>query len=129
MIGHAADTLLNLVHAPRCPGMNRRVDVVELPFIRRDLPIGVHVPLAQHQDELLFGEVGVDKGERNAMKGKIPRRVPRVFPLVGHGDDVFVVEVAPVEIARMVAAARGKRIGGVARCPCSYVVVVELLAP
>ena len=35
--------------------------VGERPFVRGDLTVGMHVPLAQHQNELLFGEVRIDQ--------------------------------------------------------------------
>jgi hypothetical protein len=54
-VGLAGDTLLDLVHPPGCPGMHRRVDIAEAPFIGGQLPVGMHVPLAQEQDELLLG--------------------------------------------------------------------------
>ena len=53
--------LLDLVDAPCGPGMHRRVDVAEGPFIGRQLPVGMHVPLAQHQQQLLLGEIRIDQ--------------------------------------------------------------------
>src|SRR5271165_1144830 len=53
--------LVDLVYPPGCPCVNRRVDIAERPFIGGNLAIGMHVPLAQHERKLLFGEVGIDK--------------------------------------------------------------------
>src|SRR5438067_8779042 len=39
--------LLDLVDAPRRPGVHRRIDVAQRPFVRGELPVGMHVPLAQ----------------------------------------------------------------------------------
>src|SRR6266567_5449087 len=67
--------------------------------------------------------------ERYAVEGEIPGRIPRVFPLVGHRDDVRVVEMCPVAIAP-VAAPRGR--GWLCRIPCQpfgNVEVEKLLAP
>ena len=36
--------------------------------------------------------------ERKRMEGQIPGRVPRVFPLVRHGDDVMVQHVEPLRV-------------------------------
>ena len=35
--------------------MHRRVHVAERPFVGRHLSVGMHVPFAQHQDELILG--------------------------------------------------------------------------
>ena len=76
--------------------MHRRVDVVQGELVGRQLPVGVHVPFAQEEDELLLGERGIDAGQRNHVKGQVPGGVPGIFPLVGHGDDVAVEQVPPV---------------------------------
>jgi hypothetical protein len=41
--------------------MNRRVHVGKLPFVSRDLAVGVHVPFAQEQDQLLLGELDIQR--------------------------------------------------------------------
>ena len=38
--------LVDFVDAPGCPGMHRRVDITKGPLVRRNLSVGVHVPLA-----------------------------------------------------------------------------------
>jgi hypothetical protein len=48
--------------------MHGRINVSQSPFISGYLPVGVHVPLAEHQRELLFCEVGVDQRECNAVE-------------------------------------------------------------
>ena len=120
---------VDLVHPPRCPRVNRWVDVPEGPLIGRELAVGVHVPLAGHQPQLPLGELGVDHGQRNAVKRQVPGGVPRVLPGIGHRDHVEVVEVLPVAIAAE-APARGRlRPGRVASQPLPDVVVVELFGP
>ena len=79
-VARAATLLLDLVDAPRRPGMHRRIDVAERPLVGRKLSVGMHVPLAQHQDELLLGEVRIDQRERHAVKGQVPGGVPRDTP-------------------------------------------------
>ena len=40
----AVALLLRLVEAQRRPGLHGRIDVAEVPFVGRQLPVGVHVP-------------------------------------------------------------------------------------
>jgi hypothetical protein len=47
----------HFIDAPAGPGVDRRIDVGKIEFIGRQLAAGVHVPLAQEQDELLLGEI------------------------------------------------------------------------
>ena len=111
------------------PGVDRRVDVAEVPLVGRDLAVGVHVPLAQHQLELVLAEIGVDERQGEDVEGEVPGRVPGVFPLVGHRDDVAVVHVVPVVVARGGLPRRLERVGPALLQPLVDVVVVELLGP
>ena len=110
-VGAAVD----LEHPQRRPGVHRRVDVGEVPLVGRDLPVRVHVPLAQQQHELRLGERRVDVRDRHAVEGQVPGREPRVLPRVGHQDDLVVVQVRPVAVADVrrgraaVAAGRDRR--------------------
>ena len=63
------------------------------------------------------------------MKGKVPRRIPGIFPFVGHRDDIVVVQVEPFLVAPLMAVCgrRGER--RVAVEPPGDVVIVELLGP
>ena len=79
-IAHAAALLLDLVDAQRRPGVHRRIDVAERPLVGRHLPVGMHVPFAQHQHELLLGEFGIDQRERHACETPDPRRRTRDIP-------------------------------------------------
>src|SRR5689334_21676168 len=56
----AAPLLLNLVDAPGGPRMHRRVHVAEGPLVSGQLSVGMHIPFAQHQHELLFCEFRID---------------------------------------------------------------------
>ncbi len=109
--------------------MHRRIDVAERPLVGRDLPVRVHVPLAQQQHELLLGELGVDAGEREHVERQVPRRVPRVLPLVGHREHVAVVEVGPVGVAARQAGGGRRRLRGIAVEPLAHDEVVELPRP
>ena len=119
----------HLVHPPAGPGVHRRVDVAEGELVGRDLAVGMHVPLAQQQQELLLGEVGIDAGKRDHVEGQVPGGEPGVLPLVGHRDDVAVEQVRPVGVAALGAAGRRRGLRRIALEPVLDDVVVELLAP
>src|ERR1043165_2918995 len=53
-VAHSASLLLNLVNAPRGPCVNRRIHIAKRPLVCWQLSVRVHVPLAQHQHELLL---------------------------------------------------------------------------
>ena len=95
-----AQIRLQVVQEQRREGVHGWVDVAEVPLVGGHLPGRVQVDLRQHQVDLALGEVGVDHGQRDAVEGQVPRRVPGVLPLVGHRDDVVVDHVEP----RLVAA-------------------------
>ena len=115
----------HLVYTPASPSVYRRIDIAKFPFVGGDLPVGVHIPIAQEKQQLLFGKMGVKAGKKQHVEGAVPSGVPRVFPLVGHGDEVAVKEMPPVQVAFLSA-----------RCgaafvffPVGYEVVIELFAP
>ena len=120
---------VDLEHAQRGQGVHGRVHVAERPLVGRQLAVRVHVPRPAQQEQLLLGEGGVDVGQRDAVEGEVPRRVPRVLPRVGHRDDVAVVEVPPAGVAPGEAGGRRGGTGRVAVQPLLHVVVVELLRP
>src|ERR1044072_132782 len=47
-VAHSTSLFLDLINAPRCPRVNRRIHVAERPFVSRQLAVRMHVPLAQH---------------------------------------------------------------------------------
>ena len=112
-------TAVDQVDLPGRPGMHRRVDVAERPFVGGQLPVWVHRPLPAHQQQLLLGELRVDVGERDAVEREIPGGEPRVLPLVRHGDDVGEREVLPGRVARtgLASLRRRRRLGRVALEP------------
>jgi hypothetical protein len=59
----------------------------------------MEVEAAEHQQELFLREVEVDEGDGDRVEREVPRRVPRVLPLVGHGDHVAVEHVVPVHVS------------------------------
>ena len=63
------------------------------------------------------------------MERQIPRGIPRILPLVGHGDDVGVVEVRPFAVAAVFAFGGRRRLVRVAVNPFRHVVVEELFRP
>ena len=62
------------------PGVHGRVHVAKVPFVCRDLAVGLHVPLAREEIELLLRERRVDERERDAVERRVPSREERVFP-------------------------------------------------
>ena len=63
------------------------------------------------------------------VEGQVPDGVPRVLPLVGHGDDIHVVEMFPVGVATLLALRRRRWAGRIAFKPEFDRIVVELLGP
>ncbi len=76
-----------------------------------------------------FAKSRINQRHRHAMKGEIPRRVPRVFPFVRHGNDVGIVQVDPLVVAALTAARIRRGLRGIAAQPAADVVVITLLAP
>ena len=109
--------------------MDRRIDVGECPFVRRDLAVRMHVPLAREQQQLLLREVRVDHRERDRVEGHVPRREPRILPLVGHRQDVLGRHVPPGVIAPALARFRRRRLGRVTLEPLFHEVAIVLLVP
>src|SRR5207245_9115477 len=127
--GLGSHSVLDLVDAPRRPIMYWGIHVTDRPFIRRQLTIRVHVPLAKEKSQLFFGEVRINLRQRNAMKRKIPRGVPGVFPLVGHGDNVRVVEIEPFLIPALLARFWRTWPGRITVEPGANIVGTKLLPP
>ena len=128
--GHVlpAQVLLELVEEQRRPGVHRGVHVAEVPLVRGHLTVGVAVEAAEHQQQLLLGEVEVHERQRDRVERQVPGRVPGVLPLVGHGDDVAVQHVEPLGVPDAARAAE-ERMRLVLLQPAVQVEVVVLLRP
>ena len=124
----AALRLLGAVEEQGGEGVHRRVHVTEVPLVGGDLPVRVQVVPAQHQLQLLLGEVEVHDPDRQGMEGEVPGRVPGILPLVGHGDDVVVDHVEPLAVPELAAAVM-KRVSAVLFQPRIAVEGVILLGP
>ena len=98
-VAFARFSLVQAVGEDGGPGMNRRVDVAEIPLVGRNLAVGVHVALAQHQLQLLLAEIRVHQRQREDVESEVPGRVPGILPLVRHGNHIAVVHVVPVVVA------------------------------
>ena len=109
--------------------MHWGIHISKLPFVGWDLPVGMHVPLAQHEHELLFGVVGVNHGQGYAVEAEVPGGVPGILPLIGHGEHVGVIDVLPVVVASVKTLARRCRAGRIALEPAFDYIVVKLLRP
>lgn len=64
---------------------DRWVHVAKAPFVGGGLAVGVGVPLAKHQENLVLGKLRVDMSKRDAMKTEVPGGEPGKFPFVRHG--------------------------------------------
>ena len=120
---------VGLEHAPRRPGVHGRVHVAKRPFVRGELPVGVHVPVVRQEQQLLLGKLGVDHGQGDAVEREVPRGEPGVLPLVGHREHVARVEVPPVGVAAARSTGWRSRLGRIARQPAPDVEAEELLRP
>src|SRR4029077_8564791 len=74
----ATALFFNFVYAPSGPGVHRWVDVAEGPLIGGQLPVGMHVPLASHQNELFLGEIRIHQRQSNAVESQVPSRIPGI---------------------------------------------------
>ena len=128
-VARAALLDLGLVDEQRRPGVHRRVDVAEVPLVGGQLPAGVEVQLAEHQLELVLGEVDVDHRQRDGVEGEVPRRVPRVLPRVGHRDHVVVDHVEPARGCGRRRPRVAQRVDVVLLEPAVEIEEVVLLAP
>ena len=127
VVGRAGTAGVGKIGTQRGPCVDRRVGIAEIPLVSGQASVGMHIPFLEQELELVFGQCGVGEGEGDSVKGEVPAGEPRVFPVVGHGDDVVGDEVAPLEVARVGAV--GRREGGVAVEPFADVVVVEHFVP
>ena len=63
------------------------------------------------------------------MKCQVPRGVPGILPLVGHGNHIGVVEVCPILVAAVPPLSRRRWTSRIAFEPLALYVVIELLRP
>ena len=113
----------------RRKGMDGGIHVAEVPLIGRDLAVGMEVGLAEHQLELLFGEIGIHGRKRDRMERQIPGCVPGILPFVRHRDDVVVDHVEPIAIAGYTFVFPVQGMGVVFLQPLVCVEVVVLFGP
>ena len=124
-----APGFLEAMGEDRRPGVHRWIHIAEVPLVRGNLSARMQVTLSQHEIELLLAEFRIDERQREYVKGEIPCRIPRVFPLVRHRDDVGIQHVAPARVARRPVPIGCERIGAAFGQPHVDVVVVVLLRP
>src|SRR5262249_16722695 len=86
-VGLAGLELVGVIDAPHRAGMHRWIEVRKLPFIRRDLAVGMQELFEEQEPKLIFGKGDVDEAEGNAMKRKVPGGEPGIFPFVGDGEN------------------------------------------
>lgn len=141
----SVELTLNLEDTERRPGVNRRVDITEIPFVsvkgqsaltpspsghsRRKLAIRMAIPLAGEKIELLFGKVRIDHGEGDAVKASIPRSKEGVLPRIWHRQDVIAVKVLPRRVANALPTWGWWRLARVTVRPLLPDEEIVLLAP
>ena len=118
-----------LVDFPAGPGVHRRIHVAEVEFVGRQLPVGMHVPLAQKEAQLVPGEHRIEPREGDHVERQVPGREPGIFPLVGHRQHVAAEEVPPVGVPARLPLLGRRRHVRIALQPILDDVAVELLAP
>src|ERR1041385_3887707 len=125
----AAFFALDLINAPGRPHDDRRIHVAEVPFVSRYLAVGMLVPLPDNEIELALGELNIDQGQWNTVKGEVPGRIPGIFPFVRHRHDPLVVKMTPSRVTNMFALFRRRWLAGIAIEPLFNDVMIKLLAP
>ena len=107
-IRFAAERLLRPMQEDRGPGMNRRVDVAEIPLVGGNLSGRMQVKGLQHQFELALGEIDVDRRERDGVKRQVPGGEPGIFPFVRHRNDGVIDHMRPFAVPRRLAPRLGR---------------------
>ena len=79
-VGLARADPVHVVDPPDRPGVDRRVEVGELPLVGRDLAVGVLELLEEQDPELLLGELAGRPGRRRRSGTPGPRRRTRGTP-------------------------------------------------
>ena len=97
----------DFVNAPDGPRLHRRIHVGKIPFVGGNLSVRMHVPFAHETERAAPSRIQDRSTPCYAMKSKIPRGVPGIFPLVRHRDDVGVVEMRPVVVSPVIATQIG----------------------
>ena len=75
-----AEGPLHLVEEERGPGVHRGIHIAEVPLVGGNLPIGVGIEAAQHQQELLLGEIKVHQRQGRSCERPGPRPHTRGTP-------------------------------------------------
>ncbi|MNQ86371.1 hypothetical protein D3C85_1015630 [compost metagenome] len=109
--------------------MDRRVGVVKIPLICRQLAIRMHVPFFCKYGQLLFGKIRIYQRQTKAMKAQVPGGIPGKFPFIRHGNDVCIVDVFPVQVTGNAMTCRRGHSRRVAFQPTAHAVIVKLLVP
>ena len=59
---------IHVIDAPHGPSMHRRIEIRELPFVSRYLPVRMLELLEQQEPQLLFRKLWIDYRKRRTMK-------------------------------------------------------------
>lgn len=119
----------HLINAPCGPGVNRRVNIGQSPFVGGELTVRVHVPFAEKEPELAFGEDGIDFCEGDHVEGKVPCGEPWIFPFVTDREHIAGKDMLPIGVASLFAFWGRGRLAGIAEEPVADDVMVKLFGP
>ena len=124
-----AKFLLHFEERERGPRVHRRIYIAEVPLVGGHLPIGVGIEIAQHEQELLLGEIEIHQRQGDRVEGEVPGRIPGVLPFVRHRDDVGVEHVKPIHVPNAAPGGIEQRMTLVLLKPLIQIEIVVLLAP
>ena len=109
--------------------MHRRVHVPQRKLVGGKLPVGVHVPFAQQELQLVFRELAVQPRKRNHVERQVPGGEPRVLPFVRHREHVAIEHMRPVGVSPVQSLRRRTGLLGIPLEPVVHDVVIELFRP
>src|SRR5512135_3535075 len=108
--------------------MYRRIDIAEVPLISGNLATGMQIEVIQDQLKLLLGKIEVHHRQWYAVEGEVPNRIPGIFPLVRHGNDIVIDHMEPALVPNR-AARRAERVNPMLLQPLIRIEVEVLLGP
>ena len=109
--------------------MNGRIDITKIPFIGRKLAVWVHIIFPQNHRKLPFRKMRINPRQCYGMKGQVPSRKPRIFPFVGHGQNIGSIKMFPTQISWVLSPFKIKRHFGVAFEVFIDVKIIKLFVP
>src|SRR5215217_8010965 len=107
--------------------MDRRIDVVKAPLVRRERAIRMQEPFPQQHQQLIFRKRRIQMRPRNGVKREIPGGKPRILPRVWHGQDIEGIKVPPTGVASKSMSRRWWRLTRIPIQPAVHLLFVFLM--